>query len=244
VHPLRLYQGLKMDTHYTYFVILAASLAGPFGLSFDKKVAFYKKWKYLFPAMLAPAFLYIAWDIFFTDRGVWSFNEDYVTGLKIINLPLEEVLFFFIVPYCCVFIYECIRCYFSRLTNRRAGDIILWGLAILLLVTGLFFYDRYYTSWAFIFCAAFIGMVYLFRSYFRHFDATSFLVAFAVILIPFFLVNGFLTAIPVVMYNDAEKIGFSIYTIPFEDTFYGMLLVMMNIAFYEKIRNGALTSSQ
>ena len=58
-----------------------------------------------------------------------------------------------------------------------------------------------------------------------------------VILIPFLIVNGFLTAIPVVLYNDAENLNLRIYTIPFEDIFYGMLLVLMNIVIYEKLKN-------
>jgi lycopene cyclase domain-containing protein len=103
-------------------LILAASLAGPLALSFDKKVAFFKNWKYLFPAMVIPALLYIIWDIYFTDKGVWSFNPEFITGIKLYNLPLEEVLFFFIVPYCCVFIYACIRAYFPNLVNK-SGQI-------------------------------------------------------------------------------------------------------------------------
>lgn len=57
-----------MNSHYTYFLILGASLAGPLALSFDKKVAFYKRWKYLVIPMLVPAALYIAWDAFFYKR--------------------------------------------------------------------------------------------------------------------------------------------------------------------------------
>ncbi len=226
-----------MNLHYTYFLILAASVAGPLGLSFDKKVGLYKKWKWLFPATIIPAVLFIVWDIFFTSKGVWSFNENYISGIKLINLPIEEVLFFFIVPYCCIFIYECIRCYFPNLKNKKTADIILQVLAIVLLITGLFFYTKYYTSWTFILCALFIAVIYLFNRYFKDFDATPFLISYAVILIPFLIVNGFLTAIPVVLYNDAENLGIKIYTIPFEDSFYGMLLVMMNIAIYEKMRN-------
>lgn len=226
-----------MNLHYTYFLILTASIAGPLALSFDKKVGFYKKWKWLFPAMIIPAFLYIAWDIFFTSKGVWWFNEDYISGIKLINLPIEEVLFFFIVPYCCIFIYECIRCYFPNLRNKKIADRILQILAIVFLIAGLLFSTKYYTSWTFILCALFIAFIYLFKSYFKDFDAISFLVSYAIILIPFLVVNGFLTAIPVVLYNDAENLGIKIYTIPFEDSVYGMLLVMMNIAIYEKLRN-------
>jgi lycopene cyclase domain-containing protein len=228
-----------LNTHYTYFIILAASLAGPLLLSFDKKVTFYKNWKYLLPAMVIPASLYIAWDIYFTSKQVWSFNEDYIIGSKLVNLPVEEVLFFFVVPYCCVFIYACIRAYFPGLKNRRWADIFLMLLAALLLATGIFYHDRYYTGWTFTFTGAIILFIYLFKKHFKEFDAISFVVSYAVCLIPFLLVNGFLTSIPVVLYNDAENLGVRIYTIPFEDTFYGMLLVLMNIILYEKIKNRA-----
>ncbi|MDP4130877.1 MAG: lycopene cyclase domain-containing protein, partial [Bacteroidota bacterium] len=68
-------------------------------------------------------------------------------------------------------------------------------------------------------------------------DAISFLVSYVVILIPFLIVNGFLTAIPVVIYNDAENLGIRIYTIPFEDVFYGLLLTMMVVCLYERRLN-------
>jgi len=226
-----------LNPHYTYFLILAASLAGPLALSFDKKVAFYKNWKYVFPAMVIPALLYIVWDIYFTEKGVWSFNEAYITGIKLYNLPLEEVLFFFIVPYCCVFIYACIRSYFPTLVNKGNADLFLKGLAVLLLIIGIIYYNRYYTGWTFIFTGVFILILYLLHNFFKGFDAISFLVSYTICLIPFLIVNGFLTAIPVVIYNDAENLGIRIYTIPFEDAFYGMLLVMMNIAIYEKIKS-------
>jgi lycopene cyclase domain-containing protein len=226
-----------LNNHYTYFLILAASLAGPLFLSFDKKVAFYKNWKYVFPAMIIPAILYIIWDFYFTAKGVWSFNETYVTGINVYNLPLEEVLFFLIVPYCCIFIYACIRAYFPSLKNKRWADIFLICLALALLITGITYMNKYYTSWTFIFTGAFILALYLLKRYFKNFDAVSFVVSYAVCLIPFLIVNGFLTDIPVVLYNDAENLGIRIYSIPFEDTFYGMLLVLMNIVIYEKLKS-------
>ena len=192
--------------------------------------------------MVIPALLYILWDIYFTSKGVWHFNETYITGIKLYNLPLEEVLFFFIVPYCCVFIYACIRSYFPNLVNKKSADLFLQIMAIGLIIAGLIYKGKDYTSWTFILTGFFIVMLFKFRIFFKNFDAVSFLVSYAICLIPFLIVNGFLTAIPVVIYNDAENLGIRIYTIPFEDAFYGMLLVLMNIAIYEKVKSthGAL----
>jgi lycopene cyclase domain-containing protein len=226
-----------LNPHYTYFVILAASIAGPLALSFDKKVAFYKNWKFVLPAMLMPALLYILWDAYFTAKGVWYFNDAYITGVKLLNLPVEEVLFFFIVPYCCMFIYACIRSYFPNLYHKKNADLFLKLIAVLLLITGVFYFDKYYTSWTFIFTGTFIFLVYFLKSFFKGFDAVSFLVSYAICLIPFLIVNGFLTAMPVVQYNDAENLGIRIYTIPFEDSVYGMLLVLMNVLLYEKLKS-------
>jgi len=189
--------------------------------------------------MLLPASLYIVWDFYFTLKGVWSFNDYYITGIKIINLPIEEVLFFFVVPYCCVFIYECIKVYFPQVKNKAAADVLLMTLALILWVTGIIFYQKYYTGWTFIFNALFIAIIYFFRDYFKSFDTTSFLVAYGIMLIPFLIVNGFLTKIPVVLYNNAQNLRMRIYTIPFEDIFYGMLLILMTIVIYEKLKSNA-----
>ncbi len=186
--------------------------------------------------MIIPALLYVTWDVYFTSISVWHFNENYITGIKLFNLPIEEVLFFFIVPYCCVFIYACIRSYFPGLKNKNVADIVLKVLAVVLLITGIIYFNKYYTSWTFILTGIFILIIYLFRNYFKSFDAISFIISFGICLLPFLIVNGFLTAIPVVQYNDGENLGLRIYTIPFEDVFYGMLLILMNIVLYEKVK--------
>jgi lycopene cyclase domain-containing protein len=87
-----------------------------------------------------------------------------------------------------------------------------------------------YTFYTFLFCSIFILFLI-----FQRFNQAAFLVSYLIILVPFLIVNGFLTAIPVVIYNDAENLGIRIFTIPFEDVFYGMLLVMMNCLGYEHL---------
>ena len=187
--------------------------------------------------MILPATFYIVWDSYFTRQGIWSFNEAYITGIRYFDLPVEEILFFFVVPYCCVFVYECIRCYFPRIKDSSRARSALNVLGALLLATGLIFIDQRYTSFTFIFLAGFLLLFFFSIKYFPGFNTVVFLISYAVILIPFLIVNGFLTAIPVVLYNDAENLGIRIYTIPFEDVFYGMLLILMNILIFEKLRN-------
>lgn len=187
--------------------------------------------------MLLPALFYIAWDMWFTDLGVWSFNPQYITGCTLGNLPVEEVLFFVVVPYCCVFIYECIRCYFPTIKEHKDTRIIFSVFAEIFIIAGIAFSERLYTFYTFLFLGLFIFVIIFFKKYFRSFAITAFLISYAIILIPFLLVNGFLTAIPVVLYNDAENLGIRIHTIPFEDAFYGMLLIMMIVAGYERLMN-------
>lgn len=225
-----------MNSHYTYFLILALSVAGPLALSFDKKVAFFKKCKHVFAAMVLPAIFYIIWDGYFAGEKIWFFNAEYIaTKTNIYNLPLEEVLFFFVVPYCCTFVYECVRCYFPKLQSNKKADGLLWMIGFILLAVGFFTLNLRYTSYTSIFLAVFIFIVMGFRKYFEYFNSTAFLVSYCLILIPYFVVNGFLTAIPVITYNDTENLATRIYTIPVEDMFYGMLLVMMNVVGYEKL---------
>ena len=226
-----------MNQHYTYFLILALSLAGPLALSFDKKVAFFKKWNHVFPAMILPAAFFIAWDIIFTHNNIWSFNEEYITGFKFVNIPVEEVLFFFVVPYCSVFIFECIRSYFPAVQTKPWSLICLRIIAVSVLILSVIFYSLDYTFYTGIFLSAFIFILFLFRKSFTHFNTSAFIIAYLIILLPFMAVNGVLTALPVVIYNNAENLGLRIGRIPAEDLFYGMLLVLMNLVIYERLKN-------
>jgi lycopene cyclase domain-containing protein len=91
---------------YLYLWLDLFTLLGPLALSFDKKVAFYKNWKALFIGTIAMMLVFIPWDIIFTIEEIWAFNDAYLCGIRIFHLPLEEWLFFIVVPYACIFIYE------------------------------------------------------------------------------------------------------------------------------------------
>jgi lycopene cyclase domain-containing protein len=57
-------------------------------------------------------------------------------------------------------------------------------------------------------------------------------------------VNGILTGTgieePIIWYNNDENLGIRIGTIPIEDIFYGMLLVLLNISLFEFFQKKAM----
>jgi lycopene cyclase domain-containing protein len=222
---------LTLETPYLYLSLNLLTLLLPLALSFDKKVAFYRRWKYLFPVMAGVALFFIVWDMWFTSMGVWGFNPRYLSGIYLYNLPIEEVLFFFTVPYACVFIYECVKAYMPlHLFGNRAGQISK-AIFLFTLFVGAVQYEKWYTSVTFLLtAAAVVGVRWGIKAPWLG----RFYVAWLICLIPFFLVNGILTgsgiAEPVVWYRSSEIIGIRLGSIPFEDAFYGMLLVLLNVA--------------
>lgn len=218
-------------------MINVGSISIPLLCSFYPKAPFYKKWRYVGPAILLPALLFIVWDELFTRMGVWGFNPDYLTGLYIFSLPLEEVLFFVCIPYACLFTYFALNYLIERDYLFPHQELISSALSVILMVTGIFYLDKWYTGVTFLSAGGYLAfqMIVLKPRYMGRFY-----LAFAVILIPFFIVNGILTGSfidqPVVWYNDQENLGIRMGTIPVEDTFYGMLLLVMNVSVYEWLR--------
>jgi len=213
---------------FTYLMIDVASFIVPFVFTFHSKLRFDKKWKAFLPILLAVAVLFCAWDAVFVHLGVWRFNEQYITGIKIYDLPIEEILFFICIPYACVFTYHCFGIFLSKETHRVKTPWMMWLLSVSLIVGAIIFRDNLYPAVTFAFLA--ITLFILAREDFMR----TFFFTYLIMLLPFFVVNGILTGIgldePVVWYNSNEITGFRLLTIPFEDVFYGMLLILLNVA--------------
>lgn len=226
------FSTVNMDFgNYTYLILNIGTLFFPLILSFDKKVAFYKRWPSIFPAILITASIFIPWDMWKTAVGVWEFNPTYILGIWIGNLPLEEWLFFFTVPYAILFIYECLKQYVADYLYRIGPKLSKFFFVVLLFFT-VWYSDRMYPLITFPLTAIFLFVHhYLLKNDF----SGRFWAAYFVHLIPFFLVNGVLTSLPVLIYNPSEQIGLRIFTVPIEDSIYSMLLLLMNVTFYEYI---------
>ncbi|GHA42332.1 hypothetical protein GCM10007103_24560 [Salinimicrobium marinum] len=223
---------------FTYLLINFFTIIIPFIFSFHPKLNFHKTWFAFFPAVIISGVIFILWDMYFTSRGIWGFNSQYLLGVEIGNLPLEEILFFFCIPYACVFTYHCLDIFFRNFLTGNAEKYVTLLFIILLLVFGFIYYDKPYTVTTFI---SFAAMLAFAKWVLKVNWLGKFYMIYAVLLIPFFIVNGVLTGTgldePVVWYNENEFMGYRIGTIPVEDTFYGMELILLNLLIYKYILN-------
>jgi len=220
----------------TYLLINFLTVLFPVILSFDKRVRFYQSWKYIFPGLFISGLLFLFWDYLFTIYGVWSFNPDYIRGIYFLNLPLEEILFFVTVPFACIFIYECLNYYIKRDLLASVSIYITYVLIGLCTVLLVLYYDKVYSLITF---GLLLVILLLAQFVFKLKFLSRFYLAYLVSLIPFYIVNGLLTSIPVVIYNNDENMAFRVGTIPFEDHFYSMAMLLLNIMFFEYFRKRA-----
>lgn len=219
--------------NYTYLLIDFFTIIIPFIFSFHPKLNFYKTWKAFFPAVIITGLIFILWDVYFTSLGVWGFNPDYLIGVKVANLPLEEILFFFCIPYACVFTFHCLNLFIKKSVPASTEKIITLSFITIAFIIGLLSLDKVYTATAFILLAALLALA---KFVIKVRWLAKFYIIYGVLLFPFLIVNGLLTGTgldsPVVWYNNNEIFGLRILTIPVEDVFYGMDLILMNLLIY------------
>ena len=224
----------------TYAQILLFSFIIPLIFSFHPKIKFYLKWKNFFISNLLVAIPFIIWDIIFTKNKVWDFSDNHISDVTIYNLPIEEVLFFIIIPYCFIFTYHVIK-KFTKDFNVNKQSIYIGTLffSIAILIIGIYNIEFMYTSTTLIA----LGIVLIIISVSKQkFLLTFYLTFILITCIPFIIVNGLLTGLcessintATVTYNDNERAFSRFLSIPIEDFFYSMLLLITNTWMYELI---------
>jgi lycopene cyclase domain-containing protein len=220
---------------YTYLALMLGSLAYPLLQSFEKRVYMWKRMREMLPAILITAFFFTIWDVYFTIERVWWFSDTHTLPYRFIYMPLEEWSFFLVIPYCCFFVYFVVNYFIPSDPLKKYQHTIARILGGLLLIVGIVFFDRIYTSIA----TLGSGALLLFLSYRVKVDYLGrFFLGFLFSTIPFIFVNGQLTEIPVVMYDNTENTGVRIVidgisNIPVEDLAYNLLMLLMNVSIYE-----------
>ena len=228
-----------------YLILNLASISIPFIYSFEKKMHFIKWWKQVFLSIAIVAAIFIIWDVIFTDLGVWGFNEQYLVGLDLINLPIEEWLFFICIPYACIFTHYAFQYFLPKvsLSPKITNAITITFIMVLLLVI-ISNTDKAYTFYNY----SLVILILIYSLITQNRQLRIFYITFLIILVPFFIVNGILTGTyiedPVVWYNNEENLGIRLGTIPIEDIGYAFSMLFLNIILIEKFKRKSVGSQK
>ena len=223
---------------WEYLIFNFVIISGPVPLSFIKSVYYFKKWKYAFMAIFPVLIPFIIWDALVAGRH-WWFNSEFITGVHIAGLPLEEWLFFITVPFAVLFIWEIFAVKIGNPVSHQLKSIKFFLLFLPFI--GIFFWlsGKEYTALV-LFSLGFVGLFdWLMKTEILARPNTY--LYLGIILLLNLVFNGYLTARPVVLYDASYQLDFRIFTVPVEDIFYGFSLLLLNTILYEKIirlRNG------
>ena len=134
--------------------------------------------------------------------------------------------------FCSYSFYEVVKFYFHKIDLQKSVRIFLYLLVLVFFVLALFSFGKWYTFINLSSNIVFLIFVLNVPSFQKH--LTHFLIAFLVACVPMFIVNGLLTALPVVEYNGNVFSNIRLFDIPIEDFSYFLLLMLMNVFVYEK----------
>lgn len=116
--------------HAQYLLVLAACVVATLPLEVVFEARVWRRPARLARALVAPVVVFSVWDVAAIAAHQWSFAARYVTGVDLPgHLPVEEVLFFVVVPTCAILTFEVVDRVFARDPARSAAERLLPALA-------------------------------------------------------------------------------------------------------------------
>lgn len=211
-------------SNWTYALLLCAiatTLLGPWVYA---KARFWQRWRNMLYGLGAVSAPFVLWDIVAVEQRHWSFSEHYTQPLRILGLPLEEILFFVVVPLACMFVWTFIESKPNKriINDQRAKNIVI-NAALAMAAVGIFIpsiYTRIVLLVAAVAC-------FLLSRYPGLITGRRFWVFQATVLGLFLICNTILTSLPIISYHPDAIIGLRLGTIPIEDVFYNFALITL-----------------
>ena len=106
--------------HWQYLLVLAACLAITAPLEFLGDGVYRKPWR-IARAVIPVALVFVVWDAIAIAAHIWSYNPLYVTGIELMDrIPIEELLFFIVIPLCGLLTYNAVDGILKRLRRFRS----------------------------------------------------------------------------------------------------------------------------
>lgn len=96
--------------HWSYLAVLAFCVVGTLWLEFVLLTRVFRRWRRLALSVLPVAAVFVLWDLYAIDSGHWYFDPALISGVMLPGgLPLDEVLFFLVIPTAAVLTLEAVR---------------------------------------------------------------------------------------------------------------------------------------
>jgi lycopene cyclase domain-containing protein len=102
---------------FLYLAVMAGCIVATLPLELVLHTGVYRRWRRLALTLLPVLAVFVTWDAAAIAAGHWSYHH--LVGLRIGNVPIEEIVFFVVVPTCAVLTLEAVR---RRRPGWRIGD--------------------------------------------------------------------------------------------------------------------------
>jgi lycopene cyclase domain-containing protein len=106
-----------------YLIVLVACLAITAPLEFFGD-GVYRQARRAAGAVLPVAVVFIVWDVLAIASDVWTYNPQFISGILLPgSVPIEEILFFVVIPLCGLLTYSAVEAILSRVQRMRARSV-------------------------------------------------------------------------------------------------------------------------
>ena len=106
-------------SQYLILMGLCLLITRPWEFAFRARV--WRRPRRLLAAAWPPVVLFVVWDVVAIDRGLWHYSPRFTTGGMLpFRLPVEELVFFVVIPICSLLTFEAVRRILG-LRNRVRG---------------------------------------------------------------------------------------------------------------------------
>ena len=96
--------------HYQYLLLMAGCVVLTLPLEVVLGARVWRQPGRLLRSLVVPVTLFSAWDLAAVHYRQWSYNPKYITGVYLPgHLPIEEIVFFVVVPVCALLTFEVVN---------------------------------------------------------------------------------------------------------------------------------------
>ena len=109
---------------FEYLLLMGACVLITLPLELFFRARVYRRWRTVLWALVPVIVVFCLWDVVAIARDHWVYNPRFVTGIHLGNLPLEELVFFIVIPLCALLSYEAVGTVLTAVRKRtRPGSL-------------------------------------------------------------------------------------------------------------------------